>query len=126
MGPEKRTWQNIGIVILSGLVSLMFLAAGGSKLLNPKTHIESFARWGYPDGFLYVTGLVEVLGAILVLIPAFRYYGALLLTCTMLAAFFTHMQAGEIGALPVPLVIGAFTGLLAWVSRLSKRVSTIE
>ena len=39
---------------------------------------------GYPTWFLYVTGVIEVVGAILLLIPKTAVFGVLLLGATMI------------------------------------------
>ncbi len=110
-------WKRLGVASVSFLLALFFFSAGGSKLASPDAQMEAFLRWGYPGWFLYVTGLVEVAGAVLLLVPTVRLYGAALLACTMLGATVTHLRAGEMAAVPVPLVLLTFVGLIAWVSR---------
>ncbi|MDA2909830.1 DoxX family protein [Nitrospiraceae bacterium AH_259_D15_M11_P09] len=117
-------WKKLGVASVSFLFALIFFYAGGSKLASLDAPMEAFLRWGYPVWFLYVTGLVEVAGAVLLLIPAVRFYGAVLLACTMLGATFTHLRAGEMVAVPVPLVLLTFAGLIAWVNRPRRRSGT--
>ncbi|MBI3665106.1 MAG: DoxX family protein [Acidobacteria bacterium] len=100
-----RTRKSLGITILSVVLALMFLGAGGSKLAGMQMHLEHFAHWGYPSWFVYVIGTVEVGGAVLLLIPAVRFYGAALLTCNMVGATFTHIKAGEWTRLPLPVAV---------------------
>ncbi|MFQ5932882.1 MAG: DoxX family protein [Nitrospiraceae bacterium] len=114
---ETIKWRTVGLTSVSILLALIFLAAGGSKLASPEAHLRTFVRWGYPGWFLYLAGLVEVAGAVLLLIPAVRFYGAVLLACTMLGATFTHLRAGEMAAVAVPLVLLAFAGLIVLVDR---------
>ena len=102
------------------VLAIFFLMAGGAKLLNPDAHAEDFANWGYPLWFLYVTGIIEVGGAIGLLIPATRRPATLVLSATMVGAAITHLRAGEMGAVPVPLVLFAFLIVLGWTLRSSK------
>ena len=102
------------------ILTIFFLMAGGSKFLNPDAHAENFSNWGYPLWFLYVTGMIEVGGAIGLLIPAARLPATLVLSATMVGAAVTHLRAGEIGAVPVPLVLLAFLIVLGWTLRSSK------
>ena len=102
------------------ILAILFLGAGGSKLLNPDAHAENFAHWGYPLWFLYVTGIIEVGGAIGLFIPAIRLHATLLLSVTMVGAFVTHLRAGEMRALPVPLVLLFLLVFLAWILRPSR------
>ena len=94
--------------------------AGGSKLLNPSAHAENFADWGYPPWFLYLTGLIEVGGAVGLFFPKARLPATLVLGLTMVGAAVTHLRAGEMGAVPVPLIILAFIIVLAWNLRSSR------
>ncbi|MBI1930713.1 DoxX family protein [Candidatus Poribacteria bacterium] len=117
METVKTNRKNLVTLSVSVLLALVFLGSGGSKLAGVRMHIENFARWGYPNWFMYVTGLVEVAGAALVLVPATRFYGAALLVCTMLGAIVTHLKAGELAMLPPPFVLLVLAGLVAWVRR---------
>lgn len=114
MSSSTHRWKHIGIASLSILLALTFLAAGGTKLTSPDSHADAFARWGYPVWFLYVTGMAEVTGALLILVPAARVYGALVLGITMLGAAYTHLRADELQAVPIPLVLMALAGVVAW------------
>jgi len=116
VGTFKGKLKKAMVVSLAALLALVFLVAGGSKLVNPESAVESFARWGYAPWFVYVTGLVEVTGAALLLVARVRFIGAVLLGVTMIGAFFTHWQAGESGALPVPLVLLVLAVIVGWLS----------
>ena len=77
---------------------------------------EMFDAIGLGQWFRYVTGSVEVLGAVLLLIPRTSGLGALLLVGTMLGAIATHLFI--IGGSPVPaLVLLIVTGIIAWGRR---------
>jgi uncharacterized membrane protein YphA (DoxX/SURF4 family) len=102
------------------LLAIFFLMAGGAKLLNSDAHAQDFANWGYPLWFLYMTAIIEIGGAIGLLIPAARLYATLLLSATMVGAAATHLRAGEMGAVPVPLVLLVLLILLVWTLRSSK------
>lgn len=88
--------------------------------MSPSSHIDQFAHWGYPSWFVYVIGLVEAGGAILLLLPATRFYGAALATCNLLGILYTHVKAGEFTMLPAPTVLLALAGLVAWSRRPAK------
>ena len=105
---------------LGVVLAIFFLMAGGAKLLNPDAHSENFANWGYPLWFLYMTGIIEVGGAIGLLIPTARLYSTFVLGGTMVGALLTHLRAGEMGAVPVPLVLLALLILLGWAVHSSK------
>lgn len=111
---EKRP---IWLWTLAGVLALVFLAAGGSKLAGLPENAENFARWGYPGWFMYLTGTIEVSSAVALLIRRVTGSGALALSATMLGAIATHLLNGEGGAAVVPLVLLVALGALVWTQR---------
>jgi len=91
--------------------------AGGKKLLGQEAQIDSFFRWGYPLWFFYVIGAMELVGGFCLFIPQVRFFAVWALSVIMVVAFVTHLQAGEISAVPVPLVILVLLFILAWGMR---------
>lgn len=108
---------NIASWILAVLLGLAFLASATGKLRAQQPYVDNFARWGFPPWFLTVTGLSELAGAILIVIPKTRVYGALLLVCVMIGAVLTHLTHGEASFAPIPAVLGALAGTVAWLHR---------
>lgn len=102
---------------LAALVALAMGMAGGSKLAGVEMHVENFAKWGYPGFFVYLTGAIEVGGALLLLVPKTRWVGAALLVVTMLAAMATHALFAEWGGLVAPAVLGAMAAGAGWLAR---------
>jgi putative oxidoreductase len=98
------------------LVAAAFLAAGGSKLAGDPSMVAVFDHVGIGQWFRYVTGAVEITGAILILIPKAAIFGAALLACTMAAAVFTHLTV--IGGNPLPAILLLSLNLLVlWLRR---------
>ena len=114
---SQPKWLSYVLHGVSVLLGLAFLMAGGTKLMGQEMHVENYIRWGYPNWFMYVTGTIEVLGTVLIVIPATRFYGALLLVATMVGAIFTHIQANEPEMLPAPIVLLLLSGFVAWMNR---------
>ncbi|PTL77966.1 DoxX family protein [Vitiosangium sp. GDMCC 1.1324] len=96
--------KKVGLWVLTVLLAFAFLGAGGSKLAGAAPHPESFARWGYPLWFMYVTGATEVVAALLLLVPRTATLGAGLYVGTMVGAVLTHLKAGEASHVGAPLV----------------------
>ena len=91
--------------------------AGWKELLGQKVQIDSFFRWGSPQWVLYVIGAIELVGGVRLLIPQLRCFAVLILSVAMVGAFMTHLRAGEMDAVPVPLVLLALLFILAWTIR---------
>ena len=79
--------------ILQVLVSVMFLFAGGAKLAGAEAMVQMYNTIGFGQWFRYVTGLIEVGSALLVLVPVLASLGAALLVCTMIGALIAHFTA---------------------------------
>ena len=103
--------------ILSILLALAFLSAGLPKLLAVTAWIEKFTHWGYPRWSLPLIGLLEVSGAILLLIPRFAIYGVGILIAVMLGAAYTHVANGEGLAVLRPLIFLCFLVAVGWLRR---------
>ena len=96
------------------VLGVMFIMAGGAKLMGNHSQVEHFAHWGYPLWFLYLTGMIEVGGGICLFIPKAQFYGIIVLSMTMVGAALTHLMAGEMGAFPVPVILLSLLLMLAW------------
>lgn len=95
------------------LLALAFGAAGLAKLAGVAQMVQVFDAIGVGQWFRYVTGVVEIAGALLLLIPAAGFLGGLLLAVTMVGAVVTHLFV--IGGSPVPaLVLGLLSVFVAW------------
>ena len=102
---------------LSFLLSVIFLASGGAKLAGLTFELEAFARWGYPLSFMYLTGALEVAGAIGLLIRQLSALASACLAALMLGAVATHAMFAEWPMLVVASVILAAAGYRAWIGR---------
>ena len=95
------------------LLALAFGAAGTAKLAGVPQMIQIFDLIGIGQWFRYVTGIVEVTGAILLLVPRAGFLAGLLLSVTMLVAVATHLFV--IGGNPVPaIVLALLAGFVAY------------
>jgi len=83
--------------VLVALMTFQFLAAGLAKFVGAWT--IKFVDWGYPAYFVYLVGLVEVGGVVLLFFTKLRKWGVLVLIITMLGAMVTHIMNDEFGRL---------------------------
>jgi putative oxidoreductase len=78
--------KKIGVWILVVLLALLFVPIGGMKLLGIPGAVKEFDMIGFGQWFRYVTGVLELAGAIGLLIPKYRFGAALLIAWIMLCA----------------------------------------
>lgn len=111
--PKWRMWTMWGLQIL---LALAFFTAGVQKLLGVQAMVDIFAQIGIGQWFRWVTGLLEVTAAVLLLVPSIAVFGAILVLCIMAGAVFTHLAL--IGGSAVPaLVLFCLAAAVAWLRR---------
>ena len=108
--------SNIALWTLQALVALTFVAAGSGKLLGSRDMIALFDAVGIGQWFRYVTGSLEVLGALLLIVPGTSAFGAALLACVLAGAVVTHLTVLHT-APTAPLMLFALTALIAFGRR---------
>jgi len=119
--------MNIALWVVQGLLALMFLMAGGMKMMQPKDQIleKMGERMGWMEDFSQNTirgiGLLEVLGALgLILppltgiLPILAPLAAVGLILTMIGAAMTHLRRGEMQSIApnaMLLLLAAFVAI---------------
>ena len=111
----SRTFNRVGWA-LQILLALAFFGAGFSKLFSAPDMVALFDQIGRGNWFRYLTGVMEVLSAVALLVPGWARFGALNLIMTMLGAIATHLF--QIGGNPVgPVVLLVLSGAVFWLRR---------
>ena len=104
------------IWVLSALAGLAFLGAGAAKLAGAEPMVATFEKIGVGQWFRYVTGLLEVGGAIGLFIPGLGFFAAALLAMVMAGAVISHLTV--LGGSPVaPLVLMVLTSTIAYLRK---------
>jgi uncharacterized membrane protein YphA (DoxX/SURF4 family) len=107
---------SIALWIVQGLLALAFVGAASGKLLGKPEMVALYDVIGIGQWFRYVTGLVELAGAALILIPKTRVIGAGLLAGTMLGAIATHLFVLH-SPPTAPVVLLALVSFVLWGRR---------
>ena len=107
---------NVTLWILQALAAAAFLMAGATKLAGAEVHVAMFEKIGLGQWFRYFTGSLEVICAILLLVPRTVGIGAALLAATMVGAVATHLFIIGGSAAPA-LVLLLITAAVAWYRR---------
>ena len=120
----------IALIALWGLqvgLAALFFFAGGSKLAGAPAMVALFDAIGVGQWFRYVTGLIEVVSAVALLVPSFAPFGALLLVSTMVGAIATHLFiVGGSPALPALLMLGLLVVGWARRDRISRVLASVR
>ena len=107
---------NVVLWVLQIAAAGMFLMVGFLKLSGDPQLVGLFGAIGLGQWFRYLTGSLEVAGAILLLIPRTSGLGALMLACIMICAVATHVFI--VGGSPLgAIILLVVTGVIAWGRR---------
>jgi len=111
---QSRSADTVVVWIVSVLLAAVFATTGISKLIGvePLT-LQAAAMRGFPSWIRVVVGVVEVAGAIGLLIPAVASVAAALLALLMVPATITQWISGEPGIF-VPILLLVLLLLVAW------------
>lgn len=112
----SSTTQNRIVWGVRILLAIAFGAAGGAKLAGVPQMVDTFTAIGIGQWFRYVTAVIEVLGAILMLVPTTGLYAGLLLGGTMAGATVSHLVV--VPGSPIPaIVLGLLCAFVVWHNR---------
>ncbi|MFN0280622.1 MAG: DoxX family protein [Kineosporiaceae bacterium] len=117
--------MNIALWIVAALLALVFLGAGASKVLQPRSKLVTNPNLKWTEDFsepqLKAIGALEVLGAIGLVLPPLVGVAEVLsplaavgLALTMVGAIVVHLRRKESQVVPVNLVLLALAVFVAW------------
>ena len=107
---------NVVLWVLQVAAAGMFLMVGFLKLSGNPQLVGLFEAIGLGQWFRYLTGSLEVLGAVLLLIPRLSGLGALMLAGVMTGAVITHLFI--VGGSPLmAIILLVVTSVIAWGRR---------
>jgi putative oxidoreductase len=113
---RSRPWYAT-VLLWTGTVVLfiLFLASGLQKLTEQSSTLRDFAHWQYPLWFMLVIGVVELVSALLLLVPPVAFAGAALIVLDMAGAVVTTLRFGEDARALESLIVLVIAMLIAVV-----------
>ena len=106
--------QPVGLLILRLTLGLIFFSHGYPKLAHSGAGMQAFfVEHGLPGYFVYISGVLEVFGAILLVLGLFTWAAALLLAIEMgVAIWKVHSTASYLAVhnyeFPLAMLAGSF------------------
>ena len=96
-------------IIVQVLLGLAFLLAGSGKVMSAKQSLQQRDRLRVVPWFWWLTGAIEIVGALFVFAGIWVYIlaliGGALLGATMIGAFFTHLLRRDTFSHYLPTII---------------------
>src|SRR5262245_9622646 len=111
----------IALWIIQALLALLFLFAGGMKLIMPLEEMMKQMPIALPKWFVLFTGIVEMLGGLGVILPwilgikpGLTPLAAAGLVIVMIGATAYTLAAGMIGSAVLPFIVGILAAFVAY------------
>ena len=119
-------WRRALVWPLQIAVASEFFILGCSKLMGAEEMVMLFSIIGLDQRFLYLTGSLEILSAVLILFSERAFWGGLILSTLMIVAMFIHwVLIGD--GLVHAFKLFCMTATVTWIRRplhLQKRLTT--
>ncbi len=115
--------MGIALWVIQVLVAVAFLVSGATKLSQPKEKLVKNMAWveDFSQPTVRIIGVLEVLGAIGIVLPALTGIlpwltpmAALGLVLTMIGAALTHLRRAEYGGIAVSAVLLILAAFVAY------------
>lgn len=114
LSPTKG--RPIVLWVLRVLLALLFLFTSFAKLSGQPMMVAEFGTIGLGQWFRYLTGALELVAAVAVLIPSISAFGALLMVCIGIGAFITQVGVLHMDWIHT-VVIVAVAGVTVFLQR---------
>lgn len=113
---KTRNYITWGLTVV---LALAFLGAGFAKVSGQEAMAQAFIAFGLPDWFRITIGSLEILGGILLVVPAFTGTSSFGLSILMIGAFACHVMFTPI-AEGIPAIL--FFAILTYIYLTRKNV----
>ena len=103
---KKMVW--VGRVF-SAIPVLLMVSSAILKFLRPAPVVQGMARFGYPEGLLFLLGVLEFLSCVVYLIPRTAVLGAILMTGYLGGATASNVRIGDSS-----YILTVVLGVMVW------------
>jgi uncharacterized membrane protein YphA (DoxX/SURF4 family) len=112
--------QRIAGWIVSGLIAAFMAFSASGKFRDFPGKAEMFSHLGWSVDTMKYVGVVEILVAVLFLVPRTAFLGALVLTAYLGGATAAHVRVGD------PFFFTIIVGVVVWVGYALRRPDVIK
>ncbi len=108
MGGQKS--KIVGWMLSVLMSAFLILGSASGKFMDFEGKTEMFNHLGYSTEVMFKIGVVEVIVALLYVIPQTGFLGAILLTAYLGGATATHVRVGD------PFYFPIIMGVIVWIA----------
>ncbi len=94
---KKKRWALLALVWVVTILETLAMGLSGAAKFMGDAWQQMFAAWGYPVWFSYVVGVLEIGGALMLLVPRVAPFAAAGLIVVMVGALVTEIVQSQLG-----------------------------
>jgi uncharacterized membrane protein YphA (DoxX/SURF4 family) len=106
----RRSKSKIGGWVLTALLTAFMMFSVSGKFMDFEGKAKMFEHLGWSESVMFYIGLVEIVIALLFLVPRVAFVAAILLTAYLGGAFATHVRVNDNNVFPIIISV------LYWVA----------
>ena len=114
----------IATLVLAVIIGLLSIAAGAAKIALVPAEVEFLQQFGFTDLLVICFGAVQVIGGLLIFVPASRLYGAIVVALGFLLSVALILSTGNFAFAAASLVPVALAVFIAYRSMALRRLSS--
>ena len=107
---DSSKMRRITGTVLMLIGSIVLIGSSATKFAHVPQVVQQLAKVGFTDGRLMIIATLEIVSAILFLIPLTRHIGLLLVSAYLGGAIATHMGHGEPVLPPAMILVILWAG----------------
>ncbi|MGW4440336.1 DoxX family protein [Streptomyces sp. NPDC004596] len=114
----RGRFARIALRSVQVLLALFYgIASALPKLIAHPSAVESFDKMGWGSAGMYAIGVLELAGAVALLVPVLQSVAAMALSALMVGAFIVQLTAFDGQNAATPLILIVPLALIAWARR---------
>ena len=113
--------MKIAFKVILGVLVLLAISSGVTKIMLMPQEIEFFGKYGFNDIMLIIFGVVQVIGGAAMIMPKFRTYGASAVIVTFGISLILLIVEGNYPVSGVTLIAMALLALVIKQNHITSR-----
>jgi len=105
--------KTLNKIVLLTLI-LLTIASGVAKVMLTPQEVSFFGAFGFSNAVIVALGVIQILAAVMMALPKFRFYGALIIIVTFLISLILLIKTENY---PMAAITFFVTLLVAWIAK---------
>lgn len=118
--------MKVATTIAAVLIGLLSIAAGAAKVALVPEEVSFLSQFGFTSAVTITFGIVQVLGGLLLVVPATRFFGSLIVGLAFALSVVLLSIGGNLAFAGVSLIPVGLAGLIAYQTKSSQPAGALR